>query len=71
MTTGMLWYDNSKTPLDIKIKKAMAYYEKKYGVKAEICMINPKMGEATIEGIEILPYRPILPGHIWIGQKDV
>lgn len=71
MTTGMLWFDNSKLPLEDKIKKAATYYEKKYGTKPEICMVHPKMGEANVEGLEILPYRPVLPGHLWIGMKDV
>ena len=78
MHTGMLWFDNSTNTLENKIKKAAEYYTKKYGLKPNLCLVHPSMGEKTefdgiqgIQGIQVRPYRPILPGHIWIGIDEV
>lgn len=73
MHTGMLWFDNSTTTLQVKLQKAVEYYEKKYGRRPDLCLLNPVTigGEkAEIEGLNIRPYRPVLPGHIWIGIED-
>lgn len=73
MHTGMLWFDNSQISLDIKIQKAMAYYHKKYGRIPDLCLVHPSMLKDTIlddKRITIRPYRPVLPGHIWIGVED-
>ena len=71
MHTGMLWFDNSKTALSAKIRKAIDYYHKKYGRIPNLCLVNPSMLEdIEIEGIVIRPYRPVLPGHIWVGVED-
>lgn len=74
MHTGMLWFDNSNTALQIKIKNAADYYQKKYGKRPNLSLANPGMFENTkpfvFEGVEVRPYRTVLPGHIWIGIKD-
>jgi len=73
MHTGMLWYDNSQISLDIKIQKAIAYYHKKYGRTPDLCLVHPSMLENTHleeKKITVRPYRPVLPGHIWIGIED-
>ncbi|HEX9331040.1 MAG TPA: hypothetical protein VF896_04055 [Anaerolineales bacterium] len=75
MHTGMLWFDNSQTALTVKIQKAVDYYHKKYGRSPDLCLVNPSMLEKNQRQIEInkltvRPYRPVLPGHIWIGIED-
>ena len=74
MNAGMLWFDNDpKTALSTKIEKAVNYYQKKYGRKPNLCLINPNSlnGEKSEDGkITIRPYRPVLPGHLWIGVED-
>jgi hypothetical protein len=73
MHTGMLWFDNSQIALDIKIQKAMEYYRKKYGRIPDLCLVHPSMlKDARLEDkkITVRPYRPVLPGHIWIGIED-
>lgn len=73
MHTGMLWFDNSQIALDVKIQKAMDYYRKKYGRIPDLCLVHPSMLHDTkLEDrqITIRPYRPVLPGHIWIGIED-
>lgn len=74
MTTGMLWFDNSSATLSAKIQRAADYYKNKYGRAPELCLVHPnmlkdqKLDELT--GITVRPYRPVLPGHIWIGFED-
>jgi hypothetical protein len=84
MHTGMLWFDNSPISLTDKILKAIAYYSKKYGRRPDMCLVHPSLfnPEATrisqdeqiltltIDGVQVRPYRPVLPGHIWIGIED-
>lgn len=75
MHTGMLWFDNSQTALNVKIQKAVDYYHKKYGRIPDLCLVHPSMLEQNQRQLEInkltvRPYRPVLPGHIWIGIED-
>lgn len=81
MHTGMLWFDNSQTTLSVKIRKARDYYHKKYGRTPDLCLVHPSMLKDTnlveekpalsaTEGITVRPYRPVLPGHLWIGVED-
>lgn len=75
MHTGMLWFDNSQTTLNIKIQKAVDYYRKKYGRIPDLCLVHPSMLEQDqsqfeINKVTVRPYRPVLPGHIWIGIED-
>ena len=80
MNTGMLWYDNDpKTALTAKIERAVNYYHKKYGRKPNLCLIHPaalekpgkgKEVSSKAKGVKIRPYRPVLPGHLWIGVEE-
>jgi hypothetical protein len=72
----MLWFDNSQTALNIKIQKAVDYYHKKYGRTPDLCLVHPSMLDAQnqrqfeVNKLTVRPYRPVLPGHIWIGIED-
>ena len=75
MHTGMLWFDNSQSTLMIKIQKAVDYYVKKYGRHPDLCLVHPSMLEKEqtmleVNQVTVRPYRPVLPGHIWIGIED-
>jgi hypothetical protein len=73
MHTGMLWFDDSQTALNVKIKKAVDYYHKKYGRTPDLCLVHPSMLKDMVveeEKITIRAYRPVLPGHIWVGVED-
>jgi hypothetical protein len=73
MHTGMLWFDDSDSSLIAKIKKVAEYYEKKYGRKPNLCLVHPSMLTESIEveKVAVRAYRPVLPGHIWIGIEDM
>lgn len=75
MHTGMLWFDNSQTTLNVKIQKAVDYYRKKYGRVPDLCLVHPSMLEQDqtkleVNKLTVRPYRPVLPGHIWVGVED-
>ena len=86
MNAGMLWFDNDpKTALTAKIERAVDYYRHKYGRDPNLCLIHPSMlenpaceggaGEKPITGkpgerVMVRPYRPVLPGHLWIGIEE-
>jgi hypothetical protein len=70
----MLWFDNSQVSLAEKIQKAVEYYVKKYGRMPDLCLVHPSLVEnqESLDGLKVTvrPYRPVLPGHIWIGIED-
>lgn len=76
MHTGMLWFDNSNTIFTVKIQKAVEYYVKKYGRQPDLVLVHPSMLDEQekrsleIDKVTVRPYRPVLPGHIWIGIED-
>lgn len=73
MHTGMLWFDDTQTTLDIKIKKAAEYYKKKYGRTPDLCLVHPSMMQDPVvesDKITVRAYRPVLPGHIWVGVEE-
>ena len=77
----MLWFDNDpKTALAAKIERAVDYYRHKYGRDPNLCLVHPSMvaSEGTADkdtpvsgNVMIRPYRPVLPGHLWIGVEDM
>ena len=75
MDTGMLWFDNDpKTNLSAKIERAVDYYRHKYGRNPNLCLIHPSMLDAEQQvgnQVAVRPYRPVLPGHFWIGIEDL
>ena len=74
MNAGMLWFDNDpKTALAAKIEKAVDYYRHKYGRDPNLCLIHPSMMEKEqpeTGKVTVRPYRPVLPGHLWIGVEE-
>ena len=71
MDIGMLWFDNNtKVELPVRIEKAAAYYQKKYGRKPTLCFVHPSMLSDSLEkadGIEVKPHQMVLPNHLWLG----
>ena len=74
MHTGMLWFDNTpNVSLKNRIEKAADYYRRKYRREPNLCLIPPGMMEndqPNIGTLSVRPYRPVLPGHLWIGIED-
>jgi len=71
---GMLWRDSDpKLSLNMKLEKAIDYYEKKYGKKPNLCHVNPGVvvnGNGQLPAIEIRADRSIRPNHFWIGVGE-
>ena len=74
MNTGMMWFDNDpKTALSTKIERAAEYYQKKYGRIPNLCLIHPNALDSEqpeTGNVAVRPYRPVLPGHLWIGVEE-
>jgi hypothetical protein len=72
----MLWFDNDpRTTLSVKIQKAMDHYRNKFGRIPDLCLVHPSMmdnGQNQLElgKLIIRSYRPVTPGHLWIGIED-
>jgi hypothetical protein len=74
MERGMLWFDNNpKTDIKTKVQLAADYYQKKFGRFPDLCFVHPsELSRETVteNKITIRPYRPVLPGHLWIGLSE-
>lgn len=72
----MLWWDNSRTAITVKVRKAVEYYVKKYGRHPDLCLVHPSMMDQTREidvpelKLKIRSYQPVLIGHLWIGIEE-
>jgi hypothetical protein len=79
METGMLWFDHSDRPLNEKVKLAATHFQKKYGRTPDLVLVNPNMMAADSDStvmhygkeIHVRPYRPVLPGHLWVGIDEI
>lgn len=70
--TGLLWFTNDpKTSLADKIKSAMDFYHKKYGIIPNYCETNPEWATDDAMPIDTVFTRSIPPKHIFIGVKDL
>ncbi len=73
MEIGMLWYDNSPTALNDRVKQAAGYYSEKYGRKPNLCLVHPDMlqgDEERANGVVIRKGKGVMPGHFWIGVDE-
>ena len=79
MHTGLMWFDNDPlTTLAVKIQKATAYYQQKFGRLPDLCLVHPSMlADSRLEApgerdrrVTIRSYQPVLPGHLWIGVEE-
>lgn len=71
MHTGMLWLMSSGRTLQENVLTAIDYYVKKYGMTPNLCLLHPSNETKDTEfPITVRPYRPILPGHLWIGVEQ-
>lgn len=69
MKIGMLWFDNSDSPLSTKIEGAVSFYEKKYGRKPTLAVVHPVTQIDEKCSLTVETSRSIMPNHIWIGVE--
>lgn len=69
MKWGLLWYDDSANDITVKIMRAAARYQEKFGVMPDTCFVNPKdvPPAASVQGIHIKSKNTIMPNHVWLG----
>ncbi len=75
MKIGMLWLDQDQgESLDVRIRRASAYYREKYGRAPDLCCVHPRGHKdglpSRVDSMEIRPQMTVLPGHFWIGLKE-
>lgn len=70
MTTGYLFFDNSKDSLEKKVLRAVEYHVRKTGFTPSLCLVHT--GDVA-EGefvVTVRPYRSIPKFHLWVGMED-
>ena len=73
MNHFMLWYDNGNRSLGEKVREAVAWYTRKYGVP-DCCEVNPRDMPKNLpvcNGIEIRTSLVVLPHTLHIGRLDL
>ena len=73
MQIGMLWFDDSSSPLGDKVEQAVAYYRQKYGHGPTHSLVNPKTlngGKGSISGVVVSEAHNVMPNHYWIGTDQ-
>jgi hypothetical protein len=74
MEWGLLWYDDTAgRPLEDKVSRAAAHYEKKYGQAPTLCFVNPaaKNGADQVGQIQVETMPGVMPNCLWIGIGQV
>lgn len=74
MNIGMFWRCTLQE-LPANIQAAAEYYERKYGKKPNLCLLNVSVlsHEKTpeIKGLTIRTSRFVLPKYLWIGVEEM
>jgi hypothetical protein len=87
MNVGMLWFDNDpRTALTAKVARAADYYNQKYGLVPDLCLVHPSMlakaqpnlaegpvlsvAEGPSGKVALRSDRLVQPGYLWIGKED-
>jgi len=71
MQVGMLWLDTDrKRSLDEKVQRAAEYYQEKYGLMPDLCLVNSRVidDEKKVGHVKIEPAKSVLPDHFWLGM---
>ncbi len=72
--TGMLWFDDhDHRTLEMKIRRAVAYYKTKYQQVPTVCYVHPSMvlGDGVVvDGVQVEASTTVLPNHFWLGQQQ-
>ncbi len=74
MDWGLLWYDDTAgRPLEDKIARAAAHFEKKYGLPPTLCFVNTaaKNGADQVGGIQVQALKTVMPNYLWIGIGEI
>jgi hypothetical protein len=74
MEWGLLWFDDTASrPLEDKVSRAAAHYEKKYGQAPTLCFVNPsaRNGTAQVGEIQVEALTSVMPNCLWIGIGQV
>ena len=74
MEWGLLWYDDTVSrPLEDKVVRAAAHYQKKFGQPPTLCFVHPsaKNGTDQVKSVQVETLKTIRPNYLWIGVGEV
>ena len=70
---GLLWYDDTKDTLEVKVRRAAERYVEKYGVEPDACFVHPSelgtVDEANLPSCKVVANPTVLEHHFWIGES--
>ncbi len=69
----MLWYNGSNESLGTKVKKAVEFYEAKYGRAPDAVDVCPQEIDKDFvrpAGLVVRPNVLVVPGHLFVGMEE-
>lgn len=73
MQLGLLWFDDDPArSVDDKIMRAVMRYERKHGVRPNVCQVNPAQYKAmTHKPIEVQVRKAthVMVNYFWVGVE--
>jgi hypothetical protein len=70
----LMWLDNTKDPTQVRILRAVAYYEQKFGRSPNLCLLPDTCPAPTswreLAMIHVVMDHTVLANHIYIGQEE-
>lgn len=76
MEIAVMYSDSSDLTVIEKIEKYSGFYERKYGIKPEVCHVHPSLFESLERdereelGVQLVSDDLILKNNFWIGVEE-
>lgn len=70
----LIWFDDSKKPLEEKIARALIHYRERAGRSATVVLVHPSQ-VARVEGVTVRSCEDaprvgiVRPDHFWLGVE--
>ena len=70
---GLLWYDDTVSTLEVKVRRAATRYVEKYGRKPNKCFVHPEIlglepAGTNVDDCKVIASPTVLRHHFWIGE---
>lgn len=66
----IMWYDDSKRPVEQKILDAMEAYQDRYGIRPNVVMVNEMDAGAVVSSVVVRAQSNIRRYNYWVGMEE-
>ena len=72
METGLLWFDDSRVPVGVKVDNAVRRYRERFGHSPNVCYVHPKIladEPGLVARVPVIARKAIQPNYFWVCVK--